>query len=185
MAVPVVLGVASLATGLGSMIFGGAKARKARRRQEQLVREQQLEDKAFFNKEYYTPYVQSEEAQNTLAAMREAIKERNKQVAQSQAISGGSDEAKVAAQGKTERSYADLMRNIASQGTRYKTGVREGFQRAQRGTRGALSGMAQQEVKSGQNLSASGAGMVSESLKSLGSLWGKKEEKPEVANVEE
>jgi uncharacterized low-complexity protein len=98
MAPVVVAGIVAGAMSLGSMIFGGVKARKARQRQEKLLRSQEIENRALFEKEYYTPYAQSEEAQNSLAVLRENLKEQSKQTAQSQAISGASDEAKIGAQ---------------------------------------------------------------------------------------
>ncbi|MDE5944561.1 MAG: hypothetical protein K2G93_03125 [Rikenella sp.] len=116
-------GVSALGT-----LFSGLSARK----QAQKAEKQLLQRKDALNKEYAhdknTNYLDTESARSTLALLRRQNQRQQEALNNNAVKSGASDEAKVAAAGRLNDSYADAVSQIAGMGTEYKQRLKENYQ---------------------------------------------------------
>lgn len=149
----------SLATGLVGLLSGGA----ANRRTKRLINEQQN----FLDKEYLPDmnkrYLDTEEAQSFVSTLNDRLKEQNRQAEQVGAVTGGTDEAVLAAKESNSRAYADSLNKLAGMGTQYKQGLRDRYMQGKNQIFAARTGMNQQASQSGSNV-------FSNSMSTLGSL---------------
>lgn len=109
--------------GLGSIIGGGLKVaggiaggimsainnRKIKKNIEQQMRENQ----DWFDRRYNEDATQRADAQRVLTNLNEAIRNRNKQVAGTQAVMGGTEESVASAKAINNDAIADATSNIA------------------------------------------------------------------------
>lgn len=109
--------------GLGSLIGGGLKVaggiaggimsainnRKIKKNIEQQMRDNQ----DWFDRRYNEDATQRADAQRVLTNLNEAIRNRNKQVAGTQAVMGGTEESVASAKAINNEAIADATSNIA------------------------------------------------------------------------
>ena len=109
--------------GLGSMIGGGLKVvggiaggimsainnRKIKKNIEQQMRENQ----DWFDRRYNEDATQRADAQRVLTNLNETIRNRNKQIAGTQAVMGGTEESVASAKAINNEAIADATSNIA------------------------------------------------------------------------
>lgn len=123
------IGLISAGVGaIGSLVSGLSARSKAKKAEKQL-----LERKDALNKEYAqdknTDYLDTEAARSTLALLRRQNRRQTEAMNNNAVKSGASDEAKVAAAGRLNDSYADAASRIAGMGTQYKQRLKENYQR--------------------------------------------------------
>jgi hypothetical protein len=148
MAVPVILGIASLAIGAGQAIYGATQNSKARREQQRLIDQQ----KAEYEKEKNTAYVDTPEAQGVLNAAKEQIEEQARRDEGLAAMTGQTHEAKLAARDRSNKAYANIVRQVASGANRYKENLRNWYS----GILGSQMNIYEQQAASGSNMTGSG-----------------------------
>jgi hypothetical protein len=143
------------------------KSAKARKEQQKLIAEQQRKNQEWYNKNYYSDYMQNADVQSGLSMLRDQIQLNNRRTAGASAMRGGTDEARLAAQSEGNRSYADAIRGIAGQATAYKRGVDVQNQQNQQSTLAMLMNMYQQQAQNanqlGQNGMNAGVGLMQSS----------------------
>jgi hypothetical protein len=81
------------------------------------------ENKAWYDKEYYSNPLQTEEAQAALTSTREYLDEQNKIADSRAAITGGTAESRIAQRGQSAKAMGQLTRDLAAKGTAYKQSV--------------------------------------------------------------
>lgn len=123
------IGLISAGVGaIGSLVSGLSARSKAKKAEKQL-----LERRDALNKEYAqdknTDYLDTEAARSTLALLRRQNRRQTEAMNNNAVKSGASDEAKVAAAGRLNDSYADAASRIAGMGTQYKQQLKENYQR--------------------------------------------------------
>jgi hypothetical protein len=150
---PLIVGAAAA---IGSAIYGGIKSAKARKSQQKLIDGQRKSNEEWYNKNYYADYMQNADVQSGLSRLRDQIALNNRRIAGAAAMSGGTDEAKLAAQAEGNRTYADAIRGIAGQATAYKRGIDAQNQQNQQNVLGMMMNMYSQDAANANQLSQNG-----------------------------
>jgi hypothetical protein len=134
--------------GAGQAIYGASQNSKARRAQQRLIDEQ----KAEYEKERNTAYVDTPEAQGVLNAAKEQMEEQARRDEGIAAMTGQTHEAKLAARDRANKAYANIVRQVASGANRYRENLRNWY----RGITGSQMGLYEQQAASGSAMIGSG-----------------------------
>ena len=140
------LPILGAAVAVGSAIYGGIKSAKARKAQTKLIEEQTRKNEEWYNKNYYSDYMQNADVQSGLSMLRDQIRQNSKRSAGALAMRGGTDEARLAAQAEGSRTYADAIRGIAGQATAYKRGIDAQYRQNQQNLLGMSMNMYNQDA---------------------------------------
>lgn len=95
---------------VGSALFSGIKSARAARKAKQQVEQQKAENTAWYNRRYNEDGTQRADAQRLLRRTQEAITNRNKDAAATQAVVGGTEESVAA----TKKANANALSETAS-----------------------------------------------------------------------
>lgn len=112
---------------LGTLFSGLSARRQARKAERQLEQRKEALDKEYAH-DKNTNYLDTESARSTLALLRRQNQRQQEALNNNAVKSGASDEAKVAAAGRLNESYADAVSQIAGMGTEYKQRLKENYQ---------------------------------------------------------
>jgi hypothetical protein len=104
-----IIGLASLATSLGSSISGNAKANKANAEKQALINQQLAE----VDNQLKQNFVDTPEARAVLENAKENMHEQATRDESRAAMTGATHEAKLAAREKANKTYADTLRKVA------------------------------------------------------------------------
>lgn len=119
----------ALAIGSGLVsLYGTLKNASANKAQNAYLNKRQSDLDNWYNKEYNTNYLDTTQGRSAIGSLRTHYNDVMKKVAQGNAITGASDEAKVATGDKVQRSFADQISKIAGYGTQYKDSIRREYQ---------------------------------------------------------
>lgn len=128
------LGVGSaiaLGSTLVSLIGSGAAAvgsAGANKRYDQYLEGRMSDLDKWYNTEYNTPYLDTTSGKAAIGSLRTYYGDAMKKVGQNSAITGASDEAKVATGDKVQKGLADSVMRLAGYGTQYKDSIRREYQ---------------------------------------------------------
>lgn len=117
----------AIASGLASL-YGSMKSAQANRAIDDQLRRRQSELDTWYNKEYNQNYLDTEEAQSTVALLRQQMAEQMKKYDQNSAIKGASDEARIAQADQLQKRMGQNVTQLAGYGTRYKDMIRREYQ---------------------------------------------------------
>ena len=120
-----VLGAASLALGVGSSLFGANKAKKAARRAQAENQYRTNAEKAWYDKNYNTDYLDTKAGQNLMRRAQE-VQDEYIRKADGAAVVGGGTAASVAqAKESANKAMGDTIANVAAQDTSRKQHVED------------------------------------------------------------
>jgi len=128
------LGVGSaiaLGSTLVSLIGSGAAAvgsAGANKRYDKYLEGRMSDLDKWYNTEYNTPYLDTTSGKAAIGSLRTYYGDAMKKVGQNSAITGASDEAKVATGDKVQKGLADSVMRLAGYGTQYKDSIRREYQ---------------------------------------------------------
>lgn len=153
---PIGLSAASLISNL----IGQSASSKANKQQMGLVEGQIADLASWHDTEKNRPYLESNVGRSVIEKSLENYRTQNRQVEQTGAITGASDESKIAAKGKLAKGMSDTMSSVAAMGTaredqienRYRSNIAQLL-----GQKGALIG---RQGQSGANLSSNAASVL-------------------------
>ena len=111
---------AGLALGIGSSIFGGLSSAAAARRAEQLRREQDARNNAWFNRKYNESYIDTAAGRNAIRQAQDYAKTMTKRAEGAAAVTGGTDAAVAQAKESANKMIGDTIGNLAAQDTARK-----------------------------------------------------------------
>jgi hypothetical protein len=111
-----------------SSLFGSLKSAQANQAIDSDIARQRSELQVWYDKEYNQNYLQSDKAKSTIEILRRQMEEQMKKVAQNNAITGASDERRVAMADRLQKGMADNTTRLAGYGTRYKDMIRREYQ---------------------------------------------------------
>lgn len=94
-------------------IFGGIAASKAAKRVKENLEEQKQENQDWYDRRYNEDSTQRADAQRILNMTEQAIKNRNRQAAATQAVMGGTEESVAASKAANASAMADTSAQIA------------------------------------------------------------------------
>lgn len=121
------LEIAGLGASLLGGLFGGIGARKQARKAEKQLQQRKTDLNNWYNQKNNTDYLDTDSARSTLALLRRQNKRQMEALNNNAVKAGTSDEAKVAAAGRLNDSYADATSRIAGMGTQYKDNLRRDY----------------------------------------------------------
>lgn len=118
-----ILTAAALAGSAASSIIGGAKARKAARRAQRELNYRKNAEKAWYDKEYNTDYLDTKAGQNLMRRAQEVQDKYVKKAEGAAAVGGGTDASVALAKEQANKAMGDTIANIAAQDTKRKQAV--------------------------------------------------------------
>lgn len=108
---------------IGGSIFGGYKASQALKQVRKNLDNQLRENQDWYDRRYNEDATQRADAQRMLAMTNQAIKERNKAAAGTQAVMGGTEESVAATKAANANALADTASQIAVAGANRKDDI--------------------------------------------------------------
>lgn len=120
------LGLGSLIGGamkIGGSIFGGLKASQAMKQVKKNLEQQQRENQDWYDRRYNEDATQRADAQRMLTMTMDAIRDRNRAAAGTQAVMGGTEESVAATKAANANALADTAAQIAVAGANRKDNV--------------------------------------------------------------
>jgi hypothetical protein len=108
---------------IGGSIFGGIKASQAMKQVRRNLEQQQRENQDWYDRRYNEDATQRADAQRMLTMTNEAIKNRNRGAAGTQAVMGGTEESVAATKAANASALADTAAQIAVAGANRKDNV--------------------------------------------------------------
>lgn len=120
-----VLGAASLALGIGSSLFGANKAKKAARRAQAENQYRTNAEKAWYDKNYNTDYLDTKAGSNLLRRAQEVQDEYIRKADGTAAVGGGTAASVAQAKESANKAMGDTIANIAAQDTSRKQHVED------------------------------------------------------------
>lgn len=100
--------------GVASSIFGGISARKARRKQERMLAQQEKENQAWYDRKYNEDPTKRADTVRLLTQMQEQIKNRNNAAKGRQAVMGGTEDSTTAVKEANNKTHADTTSQIVA-----------------------------------------------------------------------
>lgn len=120
-----VLGAASLALGVGSSLFGANKAKKAARRAQAENTYRTNAEKAWYDKNYNTDYIDTKAGQNLMRRAKEVQDEYVRKADGAAAVGGGTAASVAMAKEAANKAMGDTIANVAAQDTARKQHVED------------------------------------------------------------
>lgn len=112
--------IGSTAINLGTALFGSNKAAKRQKAYEKWIDKQQSQLDNWYNKEKNTKYLDTAEGSQIYNGMRNLLKERSNMVDNTLVKTGGTTEAKLAANEQAHQTLAKTAGNMAATDTARK-----------------------------------------------------------------
>lgn len=120
-----VLGAASLALGVGSSLFGANKAKKAAKRAQAENQYRTNAEKAWYDKNYNTDYLDTKAGQNLMRRAQEVQNEYIRKADGAAAVGGGTAASVAQAKESANKAMGDTIANIVAQDTSRKQHVED------------------------------------------------------------
>lgn len=114
--------------GVASSIFGGISARKARRKQERMLAQQEQENQAWYDRKYNEDPTKRADTVRLLTQMQEQIKNRNKAAKGRQAVMGGTEDSTTAVKEANNKTLADTTSQIVAANESRKDAIEGQYQ---------------------------------------------------------
>lgn len=117
----------SAASSIGNAIFGGISANKQKREQLRALREQQRENRNWYNRRYNEDATQRADVQRMLSRTNEAIKARNRAAAGKKAVVGGTDVSLASTQQANAAAVGDALSQVTAQAEARKDNIEQQY----------------------------------------------------------
>lgn len=144
--------------GLVSSIAGGIANRKARRKQEQMLAQQQRENQAWYDRKYNEDPTKRADTVRLLTQMQEQIKNRNRAAKGRQAVMGGTEDSTTAVKEANNKTLADTTSQIVAANEARKDAIEQQYQRNKRSIQGQQIQMEAEKSADTANVVAGVAG---------------------------
>ena len=122
--------------GLASSIAGGIANRKARKKQEQMLAQQQRDNQAWYDRKYNEDPTKRADTVRLLTQMQEQIKNRNRAAKGRQAVMGGTEDSTTAVKEANNKTLADTTSQIVAANEARKDAIEQQYQRNKRSIQG-------------------------------------------------
>ena len=144
--------------GLASSIAGGIANRNARRKQEQMLAQQQRENQAWYDRRYNEDPTKRADTVRLLTQMQEQIKNRNRAAKGRQAVMGGTEDSTTAVKEANNKTLADTTSQIVAANEARKDAIEQQYQRNKRSIQGQQMQMEAEKSADTANVVAGVAG---------------------------
>ena len=122
--------------GLASSIAGGIANRKARKKQEQMLAQQQRDNQAWYDRKYNEDPTKRADTVRLLTQMQEQIKNRNRAAKGRQAVMGGTEDSTTAVKEANNKTLADTTSQIVAANEARKDAIEQQYQQNKRSIHG-------------------------------------------------
>ena len=122
--------------GLASSIAGGIANRKARKKQEQMLAQQQRDNQAWYDRKYNEDPTKRADTVRLLTQMQEQIKNRNRAAKGRQAVMGGTEDSTTAVKEANNKTLADTTSQIVAANEARKDAIEQQYQQNKRSIQG-------------------------------------------------
>ena len=146
------VGMGSSAVSLAGQAFGMARAAREQKKNQALLNAQIEQNKADYDNEANKSFLETNVAKDAVKAANENLIDNQKQVSGNAAITGASDEAKVAGQSAATKNYNDSVSRIAAMGTGVAERAKARFQANRMALQGQQAALNQQKADGAANL---------------------------------
>ena len=153
--------------GLASSIAGGIANRNARRKQEQMLAQQQRENQAWYDRRYNEDPTKRADTVRLLTQMQEQIKNRNRAAKGRQAVMGGTEDSTTAVKEANNKTLADTTSQIVAANEARKDAIEQQYQRNKRSIQGQQMQMEAEKSADTANVVAGVAGTAANIAASL------------------
>lgn len=160
------------AASLGSALYSGFKSAKAAKTAKRNIEKQKAGNAAWYNRRYNEDGTHTASAQRLLTMTQDAIKNRNKQAAATQAVVGGTEESVAATKEANAKALAETASSINAQADARKDTIEQSYRNTDTNLNNQLNNIETQRAQNIANAGAqaiSAAGQVGSAIDSLGS----------------
>lgn len=171
--------------GLASSIAGGIANRKARKKQEQMLAQQQRDNQAWYDRKYNEDPTKRADTVRLLTQMQEQIKNRNRAAKGRQAVMGGAEDSTTAVKEANNKTLADTTSQIVSANESRKDAIEQQYQQNKRSIQGQQMQMEAEKSADTANVVAGAAGTaanIAATLLDSGGGSSKAPKRPDVAS---
>lgn len=155
--------------GLASSIAGGIANRKARKKQEQMLAQQQRDNQAWYDRKYNEDPTKRADTVRLLTQMQEQIKNRNRAAKGRQAVMGGTEDSTTAVKEANNKTLADTTSQIVAANEARKDNIEQQYQQNKRSIQGQQMQMEAEKSAGTANVAAGVAGTAANIAASLDS----------------
>ena len=159
--------------GLASSIAGGIANRKARKKQEQMLAQQQRDNQAWYDRKYNEDPTKRADTVRLLTQMQEQIKNRNRAAKGRQAVMGGTEDSTTAVKEANNKTIADTTSQIVAANEARKDAIEQQYQQNKRSIQGQQMQMEADKAAGTANVAAGVAGTAANIAATLDSGSGK------------
>ena len=169
--------------GLASSIAGGIANRKARKKQEQMLAQQQRDNQAWYDRKYNEDPTKRADTVRLLTQMQEQIKNRNRAAKGRQAVMGGTEDSTTAVKEANNKTLADTTSQIVAANEARKDAIEQQYQQNKRSIQGQQMKMEAEKSADTANVVSGVAGTAANIASTLDSGGGSKTPKrPDVTS---
>lgn len=144
--------------GVASSIFGGISARKARRKQERMLAQQEQENQVWYDRKYNEDPTKRADTVRLLTQMQEQIKNRNKAAKGRQAVMGGTEDSTTAVKEANNKTLADTTSQIVAANEARKDAIEGQYQARKDAIQNKRMGLEAEKAAGTANVAAGVAG---------------------------
>lgn len=144
--------------GVASSIFGGISARKARRKQERMLAQQEKENQAWYDRKYNEDPTKRADTVRLLTQMQEQIKNRNNAAKGRQAVMGGTEDSTTAVKEANNKTLADTTSQIVAANESRKDAIEGQYQARKDAIQNKRMGLEAEKAADTANVAAGVAG---------------------------
>ncbi len=169
--------------GVASSIFGGISARKARRKQERMLAQQEQENQAWYDRKYNEDPTKRADTVRLLTQMQEQIKNRNKAAKGRQAVMGGTEDSTTAVKEANNKTLADTTSQIVAANEARKDAIEGQYQARKDAIQNKRMGLEAEKAADTANVAAGVAGTAANIAATIdGGLGNSKVARPSVSS---
>ena len=169
--------------GVASSIFGGISARKARRKQERMLAQQEKENQAWYDRKYNEDPTKRADTVRLLIQMQEQIKNRNKAARGRQAVMGGTEDSTTAVKEANNKTLADTTSQIVAANESRKDDIESQYQARKNAIQNKRMGLEAEKAAGTASVAAGVAGTAANIAATIdGGLGNSKVARPSVSS---
>jgi hypothetical protein len=169
--------------GVASSIFGGISARKARRKQERMLAQQEQENQAWYDRKYNEDPTKRADTVRLLTQMQEQIKNRNKAARGRQAVMGGTEDSTTALKEANNKTLADTTSQIVAANESRKDDIESQYQARKNAIQNKRMGLEAEKAAGTASVAAGVAGTAANIAATIdGGLGNSKVARPSVSS---
>ena len=169
--------------GLASSIAGGIANRNARKKQEQMIAQQQKENQEWYDRKYNEDPTKRADTVRLLTQMQEQIKNRNKAARGRQAVIGGTEDSTTAVKEANNKTLADTTSQIVAANESRKDAIEGQYQARKDAIQNKRMGLEAEKAADTANVAAGVAGTAANIAATIdGGLGNSKVARPSVSS---